>query len=173
MFMHNSSSIPTEVYFSEYIAAPISLPLTYYSLSKEANEYTHLRFQFNSPYNITSPLADDLRIKIEFLSVGGGWAPNLGFNPNTIYKNFPCVFSDNRAQLVPPIYNSKVSCDLYTYTTGPHASLTNSSARGPYILVSGFSNWMLINEQLRLEVGGFLIGTSTNVQANVRFSLIQ
>jgi hypothetical protein len=84
-------------------------------------------------------LADDLRIKIEFLSVGGGWASNLGFNPNTIYKNFPCVFSDNRAQKVPPQYNSKVTCDLYTYVNGPHASLTNSSARGPYILVGGFS----------------------------------
>lgn len=56
--------IPTEVYFSEYIAAPILLPITYYSLSKEINEYTHLRFEFNSPYNFTSPLADDLRIKI-------------------------------------------------------------------------------------------------------------
>ena len=107
------------------------------------------------------------------MSPGGGWAPNLGFSANTSIKNFPCVFSGNKAQLVPPQYNSKVSCDLYTYVTGPHASLTNSSARGPYILVGGFSDWMLINSQVRLELGGFLIGSSTNVQANVRFSLVQ
>lgn len=137
-YMQNNTSIPTEVYFSEYIADPVFLPLTYYSLTHEANEKTHLRFEFTSPYNITSPLADDLRIKIEFES-GGGWAPNLGYASNTIYKNYPCVFSDNRVQTIPPQYNSKVSCDLYTYLTGPHASLTNSSSRGPYILVSGFS----------------------------------
>ena len=32
---------------------------------------------------------------------------------------------------------------------------------------------MLIGTQMRLELGGFLIGSSTNVQANIRFSLVQ
>jgi hypothetical protein len=164
--------IPTEVYFSEFIAAPISFPITYYSLSKEVNEYTHLRFEFTSPYNFTTPLVNDLRIKIEFLA-NGAWAPNLGYDANTIYKNFPCVFSDNKLQALPPQYNSKVTCDLYTYLTGPHASLTNPSARGPYILVSGFTNMMLIGSQVRLELGRFLIGSSTNLAANIRFSLVQ
>lgn len=138
-YQQNNSVIPTEVYFSEYIAAPISLPLTYYALTHEVNEYTHLRFEFTSPYNFTEPLTSDLRIKIEFLA-GGAWAPNLGYNPDTIYKNFPCVYSDNKIQTLPPEYNSNVSCDFYTYLTGPHASLTNTTARGPYILVSGFTS---------------------------------
>lgn len=171
-YMHNNTMIPTEVYFSEYIAAPIDLPLTSYSLTKEINEKTHLRFEFTSPYNFTSSLAGDLRIKIEFLS-GGAWAPNLGYNSDTIYKRFPCVFTDNRLQTVPPQYNADVSCDLYTYMTGPHASLTNSSARGPYILVSGFTNQMFLSSEVRLEVGGLLIGSSTNLKANIRFSLVQ
>lgn len=104
---------------------------------------------------------------------GGAWASNLGYAANTIYKNFPCVFSDNKLQTLPPQYNAKVSCDLYTHLTGPHASLTNSTSRGPYILVSGFSNWMLINAQVRLELGKFLIGSSTNLGAYIRFSLVQ
>jgi hypothetical protein len=33
-FQHNSSVVPTEVYFSEYIAAPIYLPVTSYALTK-------------------------------------------------------------------------------------------------------------------------------------------
>jgi hypothetical protein len=170
--MQNNTVIPTEVYFSEYIAAPIALPLTYYALSKEVNEKTHLRFQFTSPYNFVSPLADDLRIKIEFLA-GGAWADSLGFQPNEIYKRFPCVFSDNSLLTLPPEYNSDVTCDLYTYLTGPHASLTNTSSRGPYLLVSGFTKQMLISSQVRLEVGGLLIGSSSNLQAKVRFSLVQ
>jgi hypothetical protein len=148
-FQHNNSVIPTEVYFSEYIAAPISLPITYYALTHEVNEKTHLRFEFTSPYNFTTPLTDDLRIKIEFLG-GGAWATDLGFLPNEIYKRFPCVFSDDSTQTLPPQYNSQVSCDLYTYLTGPHASLTNSTSRGPYIIVSGFTNMMLLSSQVRL-----------------------
>lgn len=83
------------------------------------------------------------------------------------------MFSDNKLQTLPPQYNSQVSCDLYTYLTGPHASLTNSTYRGPYILVSGFTNLMLINAQVRLELGKFLIGSSTNLGAYIRFSLVQ
>jgi hypothetical protein len=144
-----NSTCPTEVYFTEYIAAPVYFPITYYALTKEVNEGTHLRFEFASPYNFTSPLTDDLRIKIEFLA-GGAWAPNLGYAANTIYKRFPCVYSDNKLQTLPPEYNSQVSCDLYTYLTGPHASLTNSSSRGPYIIVSGFTAQMYYNTQVRL-----------------------
>lgn len=83
------------------------------------------------------------------------------------------MYSDNKVQTLPPQYNSKVSCDLYTYLTGPHASLTNSTYRGPYILVSGFTNKMYIGGQVRLELGGFQIGSSTNLAANIRFSLVQ
>jgi hypothetical protein len=171
-YQHNNSLVPTEVYFSEFIAAPISLPLTYYALTKEINEYTHLRFEFTSPYNFTEPLTSDLRIKIEFLA-GGAWAPSLGYNANTIYKNFPCVYSDNKVQTLPPQYNSNVSCDFYTYLTGPHASLTNTTARGPYIIVSGFTSQIYIGSQVRLELGRFLIGASTNLAAYIRFSIIQ
>lgn len=97
----------------------------------------------------------------------------MGYNPNTIYKNFPCVYSDNKVQTLPPQYNSNVSCDFYTYLTGPHASLTNSTARGPYILVSGFTSQIYIGSQVRLELGKFLIGASTNLAAYIRFSIIQ
>jgi hypothetical protein len=117
-------------------------------------------------------LTDDLRIKVEFLA-GGAWATDLGLSPDTIYKNFPCVYSDDSTQTLPPQYNSQISCDLYTYLDGPHASLTNTSSRGPYILVSGFTNQMILGSQVRLEFGGILIGSSTNLKANVRFSLIQ
>ena len=95
------------------------------------------------------PRTSDLRIKVEFLS-GGAWATNLGYAANTIYKNFPCVYSGNAGQTLPPQYNSQVSCDLYTYLDGPHASLTNSSSRGPYIIVSGFTNEMYYATQIRL-----------------------
>jgi hypothetical protein len=33
-YMQNTSVTPTEVYFSEYIAAPVYLPLTTYVLTK-------------------------------------------------------------------------------------------------------------------------------------------
>ena len=61
-YKQDNSTIPTEVYFSEYIAQPISLPVTYHSLTKEVNEYTHLRFEFTSPYNFTTPLVDNVAI---------------------------------------------------------------------------------------------------------------
>lgn len=67
-----------------------------------------------TPYNFTTPLTDDLRIKIEFLS-GGAWASSLGLSANQIYKRYPCVLTTNRLQKVPPSYNNNVSCDLYTY----------------------------------------------------------
>ena len=134
------------------------MPITFYSLTKEVDEKTHLRFEFTSPYNFTIPRTSDLRIKVEFLS-GGAWAPNLGYNASSIYKNFPCVYSEDATQTLPPIYNADISCDLYTYLTGPHASLTNSTARGPYIIVSGFTNEMFIGTQVRLEFGGILIGS--------------
>ena len=86
---------------------------------------------------------------MEFLG-GAAWATDLGYLPDTIYKRFPCVFSDDSTKTLPPQYNSEVSCDLYTHLTGPHASLTNSSSRGPYLIVSGFTNDMLIDSQVRL-----------------------
>jgi hypothetical protein len=64
-------------------------------------------------------------------------------------------------------------CDLYTYTTGPHASLTDQSLVGPYILVYGFNPQLLLSTNYRLEVGKFLIGSASNVNTLVRFSIIQ
>lgn len=43
-YKQTNLTTPTEVYFSEYIAAPIPLTLTTYALTREVNEYTHLRF---------------------------------------------------------------------------------------------------------------------------------
>lgn len=40
-------------------------------------------------------------------------------------------------------YHSDIMCDLYTFLDGPHASLTNSANRGPYIIVYGFNSSIL------------------------------
>jgi TRAP-type C4-dicarboxylate transport system permease small subunit len=44
MYTQNNLTTPTEVYYTEYIADAIPLSVTYYSLTSEMNEYTHLRF---------------------------------------------------------------------------------------------------------------------------------
>lgn len=92
--------------------------------------------------------------------------------PNQIYKRFPCTFTEDSTQKTPPIYNSDIVCDLYTYLDGPHASLSDTSVRGPYLLVYGFTNGLVKNGNYRLEVGGFKIGPATNTLANIRFSII-
>jgi hypothetical protein len=103
---------------------------------------------------------------------GGGWADNLGYESNTIYKRFPCVFYfDNLIDS--PTDDENVRCDLYTYTDGPHASLTDADKRGPYILMYGFSNYLDIDELYRLELAKFLIGSSTGIEAKIRFSIIE
>lgn len=114
---------------------------------------------------------NNIRYKIEFLS-GGGWADNLGFAANQVYKRFPCVFYYN--DLVNPLaYDSNVICDLYTYTTGTQASLSDVSVRGPYIIMYGFTNQLLISELYRIELAKFLIGSSTGTDVKIRFSIIE
>lgn len=171
-YKQDSLSIPTEVYYSEYIADAIQIPtFTCKSLTKEIREETAIRIDFTNPYSFTNPLMTNIRFKIEFLA-GGGWADNLGYSANSIYKRFPCVFYYN--DLVnPATYDSHVRCDLYTHLTGPHASLTDSAVRGPYILMYGFSNVLSINELYRLELAKFLIGSSTGTDAKIRFSIIE
>lgn len=71
-----------------------------------------------------------------------------------------------------PTYDSNVKCDLYTYTTGPHASLTDISSRGPYIIMYGFTNQLLINQIYRLELAKFLIGSTPGAGTKIRFSII-
>ncbi len=132
------------------------------------NEYTHLRLEFIGPYDFTTTVKD-IRFKIEFLN--SGWATNLGYQANQIYKQFPCVLSESTSY--PPTYNNNVVCDLYTYLDGPHASLTDSSARGPYILMYGFYPQLSKTNPYRLELGKFLIGSSSNIDTKIRFSIIQ
>ncbi len=56
---------------------------------------------------------------------------------------------------------------------GPHASLTDPASRGPYILMYGFHPQLFKNANYRLELGKFLIGSSSNVDTKIRFSIIQ
>lgn len=55
------------------------------------NEWTNLRLQFVQPHDFANSVVNDIRIKIEFLKTG--WATNLGYLANQIYKRFPCTFS--------------------------------------------------------------------------------
>lgn len=130
-----------------------------------------MRIDYKNPYSFTNPTLNNIRLKIEFLS-GGGWATNLGYSANQIYKRFPCVFYYN--DLVnSPTYDSHVRCDLYTYLEGPHASLTDVTTRGPYILMYGFQNVLSIDQLYRLELAKFLIGSSTGTGTKIRFSIIE
>ena len=95
---------------------------------------------------------------MEFLNTGA-WADNLGYDADKIYKRFPCTFYEDTATYVqpdpanpvtPPIFNDDIMCDLYTFVEGPHASLTNKDARGPYLIVYGFSNEIFLDSNYRL-----------------------
>lgn len=82
------------------------------------------------------------------------------------YKRFPCVFYYGST------YDSSVRCDLYNTISGPYASLV-SSYRGPYIIVYGFSSSLLAGTTYKLMVGKLLLGDTTQITAQVRFSIIQ
>jgi len=173
-FKQDNGTTPTEVYYSEYIADAIDLPLTTYVLTKEVNEWTHLRFDWTTPYDFVTPLVDNIRLKIEFLGLGG-WAANLGYEADKIYKDFPCMFSENRLSS-PRANNVNVKCDLYTYLDGPHSSLTtatSSTSKGPYIMVYNFENGLPINNNVRFEIGRLLIGSAVNSDTKIRFSIIE
>ena len=170
-YKQDNLTTPTEVYYSEYIADAIQLMVTVHSLTKEISEYTSLRLEYTNPYSFTGSLHNNIRLKVEFLA-GGGWAANLGYEADKIYKRFPCIFFyDNKVNT--PTYDSHVTCDLYTYLTGPHASLTDSASRGPYLLMYGFQNDLLALEDYRLELAKFLIGSSTGTETKIRFSIIE
>lgn len=67
---------------------------------------------------------------------------------------------------------SQISCDMYTFTSGPYASLTAVNP-GPYILMYGFPSNLCQGCQYRFEFPRILIGASTNVQSNIRFSILE
>lgn len=113
---------------------------------------------------------NNIRLKIEFLA-GGGWATSLGYEANRIYKRFPCIFY--RKDEIPPASDGNVECDLYTYLEGPHASLTDISSRGPYIIMHGFASPLLKDENYRIEFAKFLIGPSPGTMTYLRFSIIE
>ena len=120
---------------------------------------------------MTSPLSftdtsKGFRFKIEFLS-GGGWANALGYTPETLTKKFPCYMYGTGATDI-----TQISCDLYTFTSGPYASLTAVNP-GPYILVYGFPSNLWQGNSYRFEFPRILIGASTNVQTSIRFSILE
>ena len=112
---------------------------------------------------------NNIRLKVEFLA-GGGWAPALGYEADRVYKRYPCIFYRLDGT---PASDGNVECDLYTYLEGPHASLTDSSTRGPYLIMYGFSAALMAGENYRLEFAKFLIGASHGTSTWLRFSIIE
>jgi hypothetical protein len=153
----SSAIIPTEVFYTEYIADAIQI--------SSVNEWTHIQVMLTSPLDFTNT-SKGFRFKIEFLS-NGGWASGLGYTPETLTKNFPCYMYGSGATDI-----TKIKCDLYTFTSGPYISLTTTNP-GPYILVYGFDSNLCQGCQYRFEFPRILIGSATNVQTNIRFSILE
>lgn len=164
-----STTIPTEVFYTEYIADAIQISgisaITAKALTNEVNEWTHIQVMMTSPLGFTDT-TKNFRFKIEFLG-GGGWATGLGYTPESLIKNFPCYMYGTGVTDI-----TQVKCDLYTFTSGPYASLTATNP-GPYILVYGFPSAVYQNYQYRFEFPRILIGASTNVQTSIRFSILE
>lgn len=54
-YIQNSSTIPTEVYYTEYIADAIQIPtISARSLTYESGEWTHLQINLTNPYSLTN-----------------------------------------------------------------------------------------------------------------------
>jgi hypothetical protein len=96
------------------------------------------------------------------------WHSTLGYQPNRIYKDFPCVISVN-------VVGDKIKCDLYTYvnTLGPYNKLhIRSKSTGPFIMVYGFLN-PAINVDIQVYLPGIKTSTSVGADAMVSFSILQ
>ena len=82
----SSTTIPTEVFYTEYIADAIQISTIYgitaKALTSEVNEWTHIQVMMTSPLYFTDT-TKNFRFKIEFLS-GGGWATALGYTAETL-----------------------------------------------------------------------------------------
>lgn len=79
----SSTIIPTEVFYTEYIADAIQISSIYGITAKattsEVNEWTHIQIILTAPLSFTDN-TKNFRFKIEFLS-GGGWGTALGYTP--------------------------------------------------------------------------------------------
>lgn len=90
---------------------------------------------------ILSPISlqSELRLLIQFISdptTGiNAWHPYLGYNPNQIYKEYPCIVSG--------LTGTRIRCDLYTYvnTLGPYNNLDiHPDLTGSFFIIYGFTN---------------------------------
>jgi len=96
-----------------------------------------------------------------------GWHPYLGYNPDKIYKEYPCV--------VTGLTGTRIKCDLYTFTTavGDYDKLhINSDITGPFFIVYGFVNTIVTGTAVTIELPKIKIGSQPNIPAMVKVSIL-
>ena len=168
-YNHNSSTIPTEVYYSEYIADAIQIPtITARSLTYETGEWTHLQINLTNPYSLINA-SKELRFKVGFSQ--SSWDSALGYNPDDILRQYPCTLGGVNVAADP-----FVQCDLYSYGIGPYTTIaqTNPPSPGPYIIVYGFRPTLLIGDSLILELPKLKISPGgSGTTASIRFSILE
>lgn len=168
-YIQNSSSIPTEVYYTEYIADAIQIPtISARSLTYESGEWTHLQINLTNPYSLTNT-SKEFRFKVEFSQ--SVWGSALGYSSNDILRDYPCTLGGINV-LADPF----VQCDLYSYGSGPYTTIaqTNPSAPGPYIIVYGFRPTLLQGDLLILELPRLKISPGgSGSTASLRFSILE
>lgn len=97
---------------------------------------TAVYLSFSSPPLTFPSLVDDQLFILHFIPDTMGrnaWDSTLGYSPNQIYREIPCVITG--------LVGLKISCDLYTYITqdGPYNNLMiNDRGNYPFITVYGY-----------------------------------
>lgn len=155
--------------YTNWLADAIELPntMTAISLSWEINQLTAVHFDFTTPLMITP----EERMIFQFIPDSNGrsaWHPTLGYNPDTIYKQFPCVVVGLPGQII--------QCDLYTYvnTVGPYNKLhINSKSLAPFFMLYGFTDPVTIGSSIQIYFPGIRISNNLGAEAMVSFSILQ
>lgn len=126
-----------------------------------------MRIPLLTPIN----LASELRLMIQFMADPitkiNAWDLSLGYKPNSIYKEYPCVVNG--------LSGNRIKCDLYTYTTIPfpyNQLHINSDITGPFFIVYGFLNTFTTGTLVTIELPRLLIGTKSNVPAWLKVSIL-
>jgi hypothetical protein len=114
----------------------------------------------------------EVRVMVQFMedpiSKISAWAPYLGYQKDTIFKEFPCVILG--------LAGVRIRCDLYTFTSsmGPYNNLhINSDITGPFFIVYGFNTPFAAGTVAKIELPRIKIGTMVNVPAWVKVSILE
>ena len=97
------------------------------------------------------------------------WDINLGYLPDNIYKEYPCIITG--------LVGTRIRCDLYTYTsstpTSPYNNLyIKSDSTGSYFIIYGFLNTNLNGINVMMQFPKLKIGSIVNVPAMVQVSIL-